>query len=211
MQVTKYEHSCLDIVEGTSRLVVDPGVYSKSFENFMSISAVVVTHEHQDHFDPEKITAIIEQNPDVQIFTTQEVAEKITAHEVIVVHNGTSHQVDDFTLEFFGEQHATIDESYPVCQNTGVLVNGKLYHPGDSLVACPKPYQVLAVPTMAPWLKFSEAVSFIEASPAKTVFPSHNGFINADGEALYDRLFGTICQQTQKTYQFISPGESIEV
>ncbi len=201
----------MDIAEGASRLVIDPGVYSKSFDNFIGISALVITHVHQDHFDQDKVTEIYNQNPDVQIFCTKETAEALKDFTVTVVSNSQRVAVGDFTLEFFGEQHATIDESYPVCQNTGVLVNDKLYYPGDSLVACPKPYQVLAVPTMAPWLKFSEAVPFIEASPAGQVFPSHNGFINSDGQALYDRLFGSVCEQKQKKYQFIAPGETIEV
>lgn len=211
MKITKYEHACLDIEDGASRLIVDPGVYSSSMTDFSDVTAVVITHIHQDHFDVDKVNAIIKANPDVHIFTTQEVAEQLRAKGLIVVGNNTAHQVGDFSLEFFGEQHATIDATMPVCQNSGVLINDKLYYPGDSLVACPKPYNVLAVPTMAPWLKFNEAVPFIEASPASQVFPSHNGFINADGQALYDRLYSTICQQGDKTYKFIAPGESIDV
>jgi L-ascorbate metabolism protein UlaG (beta-lactamase superfamily) len=210
MKITKYEHACLDIVESTTRLVIDPGVYSKSFDNLLSINAVVITHVHQDHFDVDKIKMIVEQNPDVQIFTTKEVAEGLPGIITKVVSPGQVEQAGEFTLEFFGDTHATIDESYPACQNTGVLINNKLYYPGDSLTPCPKPYEVLAVPTMAPWLKFSEASNFIQKSQASQVFPTHNGFINADGQALYDRLLGSVCEQTGKKYQFIKPGESIE-
>lgn len=211
MIITKYEHACLDITDGENRLVIDPGVYSASFENFMNIEAVVITHVHQDHFAPDKVGSIIEQNPEVRIFTTPEVAAQLEGFEVIVVKDGQTEQVGDFQLEFFGDMHATIDESYQVCKNTGVLVNSKLYYPGDSLTPCDKQYEVLAVPTMAPWLKFSEAVPFIEKSPAKTVFPTHNGFINSDGQELYDRLYGTVSQQQNKSYKYLASGESIEV
>lgn len=211
MKITKYEHACLDIKEGGDRLVIDPGVYSASLADFSGITALVITHIHQDHFDIEKVNKIIADNPSVHIFTTQEVAEQIKDGELIVVSNNIEHQVGQFKLEFYGDQHATIDDSYPVCHNTGVLVNEVLYYPGDSLTACPKPYEILAQPTMAPWLKFSEAVPFIEASPASRIFPSHNGFLNSDGQALYDRLFKSVSEQKNKTYQFIAPGESIEV
>lgn len=210
MQIIKLGHAGLDIREGNSRLVVDPGGYTK-LEDTTGITALVITHIHQDHFDEAKAKAIIIDNPELHIFTTQEVADKLPpVKELFVVHSGTSHRVGDFDLEFFGDLHATIDESYPVCQNSAVLVNNKLYYPGDSLTACPKPYTTLAVPTMAPWLKFSDAVPFIEASPATVVFPTHNGFINEDGQALYDRLYGAVCQQANKTYKFIPPFESID-
>jgi L-ascorbate metabolism protein UlaG (beta-lactamase superfamily) len=210
MKITKLAHACLDIREGSSRLVIDPGVYT-TLDDTADITVLVITHIHQDHFDPQKVADIITANPNVHIFTTQEVAEKLPAgKDLFVVYSDTSHHVGDFDLDFFGDMHATIDDSYPPCQNTAVLVNNKLYYPGDSLTACPKPYTVLAVPTMAPWLKFSDAVPFIEASPATYVFPTHNGFINDDGQALYDRLFGTVCQQKTKTYKFIPAYESID-
>jgi L-ascorbate metabolism protein UlaG (beta-lactamase superfamily) len=31
MNITKYEHSCLDVKDKSERLIVDPGVLSKSF------------------------------------------------------------------------------------------------------------------------------------------------------------------------------------
>src|SRR5690606_21767993 len=153
MQITKYEHACLDLLEGNSRLIIDPCVYTNSLVDLKNVTAVVITHVNQDHFDSEKIQKIIEQNTGVHIFSTQEVCDKINASEKIVVHNGLSHEVGDFNLEFFGEQHATIGDSYPAPQTTGVLVDGKLYYPGDSPTTCPKPNTDLAVPTMAPWLK----------------------------------------------------------
>lgn len=209
MNITKYGHACLDIREGDSRLIIDPGVYCE-LPDFDNVAALVVTHMHQDHYDEVKVQKILAANPEVFVFAPQDLATQMPkANNLVIATNGLSQQVDDFHLEFFGDQHATIDESLPVCENASVLVNDTLYYPGDSLTACPKPYTILAVPTMAPWLKFSDAVPFIEASPADTVFPTHNGLINADGQAIYDRLFGTVCQNAGKRYVFLAPGESL--
>lgn len=210
MKITKYTHACLDIREGNSRLLVDPGVYSQ-LPDVDKVTALVVTHMHQDHYDEAKVKQILSANPNVHIFAPGDLASQMPqATNLITVQNGSTHHVGDFNLAFFGDQHATIDESLPVCENASLLVNDTFYYPGDSLTACPKPYKVLAVPTMAPWLKFSDAVPFIEASPATTVFPTHNGFINADGQALYDRLFGAVCENNGKRYVYLAPGESLD-
>lgn len=211
MKLTKFEHSCFDITEGTDRLVIDPGVFSPSLTDFANITALVITHVHPDHFDPEKVSKIIAQNPKVKIFTTQEVAKAIKNPLVTVPETNQEFAVGAFQLEFFGGQHAIIAPSYPVNQNYGVLVNSKFYYPGDSLTVCPKVHQVLAVPVMAPWLKFSETATFIPQNSGTKLFAAHNGFVNADGQALYDRLLGMVVEGSDKTYQFLAPGQSLDI
>lgn len=211
MKLTKLEHSCMDIKEGADRLLIDPGVFSPSAKDFSNVTAVVITHIHPDHFDITKVTKIIEQNPTVKIYTPQEIADEIKDPHVTVPDTNKTYSAGSLALEFFGEQHAVILPSYPVAQNIAVLVNDKLYHPGDSFTDCPKPHTTLSVPVMAPWLKFSEVAEFISRSGATKLIPTHNGFINADGQSLYDRLVGGVAESTGKEYTFLAPGESLEI
>lgn len=211
MQITKYEHACLDVRDGTSRLVIDPGVYSGSFTDLAGIDAVAITHAHADHFDPDKIAAIIAQNPDVHVFATEEVAQQLNHPGVTVPNREEPIAVGNLTLTFYGTEHAMIDPSYPAAQNMGVLVNNVLYYPGDSFTMCPENYQILAVPIHAPWLKFSETADFVRKSSAGKLFPAHNGFINDDGHALYTRLLTNVCTETNKELITLKPTESIEL
>lgn len=211
MKLTKYEHACLDLREGSSRLVIDPGVFSSNFSDYNNVTALVITHVHPDHFDEAKVAKLLDSNPKLQIFTTQEVADKLKSPAVHVPEIYKDYVVGDFTLQFCGGQHATISPSYPDAQNFAVLVNQKLFYPGDSLVQCEKPHTVTAVPAMAPWLKFSEAAEFVEKDTAQMIFPTHNGFINKDGQALYDRLFSATAEGAGKQYQFLAPTTSIEI
>lgn len=210
MNITKYEHACLDIQNGNSRLIIDPGVFSKSMTDFSGIDAIVITHVHPDHFDPDKITKIIAQNPEVRVFTTTEVAKQLANPNVHTPDREQTITVGEISLEFFGEDHAVIDPSYPLAENIGVLINDTLYYPGDSFTTCPKPYDILAIPVHAPWLKFSETADFIRSSSASRLFPTHNGFINEDGHALYDRLLTNVCTETQKELLQLKPGETIQ-
>lgn len=160
MQLTKYEHACLDLNQQGRRLVIDPGVYSQSLQDLQNICAVVITHIHPDHYSPATIQKITKANPDVQIFTTKEVAKDLAALTTQAVSTEKQYSVGPFRLEFFGGQHASISPNYPAAQNYGVLVNDTLYYPGDSLVSCPKPHGTVALPIMALGSSLAKRLTF---------------------------------------------------
>lgn len=68
MKVTKLVHSCLLVEKDGKKILVDPGLYSwqsaavKSTD-FSDISAVAITHNHPDHFNPEFAKVIKEASP----------------------------------------------------------------------------------------------------------------------------------------------------
>jgi L-ascorbate metabolism protein UlaG (beta-lactamase superfamily) len=213
MKLTKLEHACIDISHGSSRLIIDPGVFAESLTNLSNITALVITHVHQDHFNEDKVKQILDQNPDVQVFSTQQTAEKLAGAKVTVPEVGKQYTAGDFNFEFFGGQHDYIfDElQIPQDQNYGVLVNDRLYYPGDSFSPCPKPHTVLAVPCNAPWMKLEEARAFMEADGATTVFPTHYAFTNEAGLGLTNNLLSMRAEAAGKTYTFLKPGESLEI
>jgi L-ascorbate metabolism protein UlaG (beta-lactamase superfamily) len=211
MKLIKWEHACLDIGLQDQRLLIDPSGYAKSLTDFSAITAVVITHVHQDHYSKAILQTIVAKNPAAKIFSTQEVADDAKPLQVTVVKPGQTYSAGLFNLEFFGGQHAIVNPAVPPNQNFGVLVNDTLYYPGDSLDACPKPHKVLALPVMAPWLKVSETLAFIPKNSADLLFPTHNGFINEEGQNMYNRIVGGAAQQDGRSYRFLAPGETLEL
>lgn len=58
MRLTKYTHSCVRVDDDDRHLVIDPGSFSPDGELSTAldgVSAVLLTHEHPDHVDPEAI------------------------------------------------------------------------------------------------------------------------------------------------------------
>ena len=51
MKLTKYEHACFSVEHDGMTLVVDPGNFTTDFIAPEGVIAVVITHEHSDHFD----------------------------------------------------------------------------------------------------------------------------------------------------------------
>lgn len=187
------------------------GMFATSLSDITNVLVVVVTHVHPDHLDPENLGKIISRNPDVKILTTIEVANDLKIPQVETAERNNTYSVGPFQLEFFGEMHAVVSPDFPPPHNIGVLVNENIYYPGDSFTHSPKPYTVLALPIMAPWLKFSDSLEFIKKSPAKTLVPTHNGFINETGEDVYERWFNPACEKLGKTYQRLKPLESLTI
>ena len=67
MKLTKYEHACFTLETAGEVLVVDPGSFTDDFVVTDNIAAIVVTHEHADHFDPDKLAAIYAKNPNLSL------------------------------------------------------------------------------------------------------------------------------------------------
>lgn len=211
MKLTKYEHAALILEEQGAHLVVDPGVLSSSFEAPKNTIAIVITHQHPDHIDPQKIQAILAANPEVQIFSTQDVADAHPDFTFHVIHPSDIQQIGPFKLEFFGGDHAVIHPGTPVVQNVAVLVNETLYYPGDSFTLPHREVQVLAVPAAAPWLKIQEAMDYISAVKPHHVIPTHDAVLSTAGQSFHDMWLKQACEQASSTYRRVLPGESINI
>lgn len=211
MKITKYEHACLAVEENDKTLIIDPGIFSSSLPDLYNVVVVVITHMHQDHFDPDTIKKIAQNNSGLKLFTVNEVAQKIPELNPTVVDKGDEHEAGPFKLEFFGGMHAEIHRSFPRAQNLGVLVNDKLYYPGDSFSLIKKDVEILALPASAPWLKIGQAMDFVAEIKPKKAFPTHNALLSEEGAAIHDRILGETSQKAGVEYQPLFPGQTISV
>ncbi len=210
MKLTKYKHSCFTLEKDGKVLVIDPGAWATDFVAPENVTVVVVSHEHFDHFDPEKLQEIIAKNPEVVIYAPQAVVDQAGDLPIQTAKPGEQVNVSTFSLEFVGGKHATIHaELHQPFENVGVIVNDTLYHPGDSLELPGRAVKVLSTPIIAPWEKVSESVDFLIAVKPEIAFPSHDAFLNENGIQLYDRWHSMAAEKHGITYQRIEG--SIEI
>lgn len=214
MKLTKYEHSCVVLEKGGESLVIDPGIFSSSFEVPRKVVGVVVSHEHPDHFDIEKLKLISESNPDVVIYTNPSVASLIGSYikaRVVGKQSGDGEIVGNFQVQFVGGQHAVIRPSIPLCENLGVIVDDCYYHPGDSYFEPSETYKWLGIPLSAPWAKISETADFVTSSKAKKAFQIHDALLSEAGRMVYDRQIQGVCKDAGIEIHLLKPGEQIEL
>lgn len=208
MKITKHGHACLEIELNGERLLIDPGFYTDSMGYLANVVAVVMTHFHDDHCFEEQIAAIKAKNPDVKLFGPKDVSDKLSGMDVMVVMHGDHHSVGDFQLDFCGDLHQVIHRSIPVCQNTGVMVNSKLYYPGDSYTFPESQPEILAIPTSAPWLRISDVIDFIEVIKPKKAFPTHNALLSEHGHKLQNSRVREFVEKHGGEFRYLEVGDS---
>ena len=211
MKLTKRGHACLELEQSGQKALIDPGFYTEDVSGLTEVVALVITHSHDDHCFEKQVAGRVASNPEMKIFGTSEVAAKLSGFKVTTVYHGDFYQVEGFGFEFFGDMHQIIHESIPLIQNTGVLVNSKLYYPGDSYTKPDVPVEVLACPTSAPWLKIGDVMDFVAAVKPKQSFATHNVLLSDLGHDLNN---GRVKQVTEKhggKFVFLKIGESLNI
>ena len=216
MKLTKLEHAALILELSGKKLYIDPGSFTSALSDTANAVAVVITHEHADHWTPDQLGRIVETNSDLRIFAPAGVARAIGAVnadlDVTTVQAGDVMVVAPFTLRFFGATHAVIHESIPVIDNVGVLVNDELYYAGDAFTI-PEGVQVgtLAVPAAAPWMKISEAMDYIFAIKPKRSFPTHEMLLSRAGKDLSNARFQNVTELSGGEFFPLEPGDSLDL
>lgn len=185
MLITKFGHSCFLVEEGSARFLVDPGNWSEDISELKNIDALFLSHEHQDHSDPEKIKTLVQNNSEMVIYTNPGVGKILTENNLTWTEftNGQSILIKNVSIEAVGEQHAEIYPGLfktPVL-NTGFLFGNKLYYPGDSFTVPNKSVEILALPVCAPWSKTVEVIDFAKSVEPKVCFPVHDGMLKHSG------------------------------
>jgi L-ascorbate metabolism protein UlaG (beta-lactamase superfamily) len=204
VQITHVGHSCVLVEAAGARLLVDPGAFTPGWEEIAGLDAVLVTHEHADHLDPDRFPALLERNPGARVVVEPGVAEQLrgsVGRDVEALAAGATTTVGGLTITGVGGRHAVIHPDIPLIGNVGLLVQADgeptFYHPGDMLTDVPAGVGVLAVPLNAPWCAVKETVEFARAAAAPIAFPVHDALLAPSGRGLYQRLLTQLVPGTE--------------
>lgn len=176
MQITRFGHSCLLVEDGDGRVLLDPGVFSAGFEELRGLTGVLVTHQHADHLDIDRLRRLLAANPDAPLHTDEGSAGQLGDLPVTVVRDGDVLDLGT-PVRVHGSQHAVIHPDIPRVPNVGYRVGERLFTPGDALTVPDDDVEVLGLPTAAPWLKVAEAVELLRAVRPRLAFPVHDAVV----------------------------------
>lgn len=189
MQITHLGHACVLVETAGQRILVDPGNFSDAWHHLTGLDAILATHQHADHFDPDHAPALIAANPGAVVALEAALAGQqadprirpLVAGEQIDLGAGVS-------LRTVGGDHAVIHEDIPRIGNVGLVIEvaggPRFFHPGDALDIAPEGVDVLAVPAHGPWAAMKEHIDFIRAVGAPHGFLIHEGLLSERGWSL---------------------------
>jgi L-ascorbate metabolism protein UlaG (beta-lactamase superfamily) len=208
MQVTHFGHSCVLLDTGAARLLIDPGSFSTGFEGLTGLDAVLVTHQHPDHLDPERLPALLRGNPDARLIVDSGTAGQLGDVDHETVEPGATVTVAGARVEVLGGQHAVIHPDIPRIVNNAYLVDGTHLHPGDALDTVPGDVDVLFLPAAAPWSKISETIEYLRAVAPRAAVPIHQGIL-ANPAVFYGHFDRLGPERT--TFRPLDPGVAISL
>jgi L-ascorbate metabolism protein UlaG (beta-lactamase superfamily) len=215
VHLTRYGHSCLLVEAAGARILVDPGAFSHGFEELTGLDAVLVTHQHPDHIDAERLPLLLEANDGARLVAEPEIAAQLreSGFDATALHPGESVSLAGATVTGAGGEHAEIHADIPLVGNVGMLVSGEgeptLFHPGDSYGATPDGVDVLAIPLTAPWARVGMTVDFARAVGAPALVPIHDAVVSPEGRGIYVRVLSGLLPEAS-TFHDIEQGSAWE-
>lgn len=212
MLLTKMGHACVRLEKNGEVLVIDPGTLTE-YDAIEGAHGVLITHEHPDHLDAERLRAAVTSNPQLEIWTNPSVAHQLGTLDGHVhrVGHGDSFSARGFDIGVHGQQHAVIHPDFPLVANIGFVIDGEIFHPGDAFTVPDMSVNTLLVPTNAPWLKVSEVIDYLrEIRPARA-YSVHDGRLNEHGLGLVDGVLNSRGEELEADCRRLKPGETVQL
>jgi len=194
VQLTWAGHSCARIEQDSFVTVIDPGVISNP-DAADGADALLISHRHLDHYDTTKIAAASAARPGLPIYTNREVATLLeqsgaaTGARVHVIGHGDAFEVGGLNVHCPGEWHAPIYPNIPDVRNTGFLIDGRLFHPGDAFTDPGVPVELLLLQIIGFYTKTSLSADYIRQVKPSRVASIHDATLDATGKAGTDAVF----------------------
>jgi L-ascorbate metabolism protein UlaG (beta-lactamase superfamily) len=195
MLITHLGHSAVLVETDNARILIDPGNFSDAWHRLTDLDAVLLTHQHPDHLDPQQLPSLLAANPAARVLAEPSILDQVAAGELASLGAAAEalpadrqEAVGDVLISAVGGKHAVIHRDLPRIGNVGYVLRSEgqptLFHPGDALDAVPPGVDVLAVPAYGPWAAMKETVDFVRAVGALEGFPIHDGLLNERGFGL---------------------------
>ncbi|WP_406120274.1 MBL fold metallo-hydrolase [Streptomyces sp. NBC_00989] len=211
MKLTKKSHACIRLEKDGRSLVIDPGTFTEE-DAAVGADAILVTHEHLDHFNEDRLRAGLEANPAAEIWTLKSVAGQLSAAfpgRVHTVGHGDTFTAAGFDVQVHGELHAVIHPDIPRITNVGFLVDGgRVFHPGDALTVPDHTVETLMLPVMAPWSKISEVIDYVREVKPQRAYDIHDALLTDLARPIYDMQIGAL---GGAEHLRLAPGEAADL
>lgn len=219
MNVTWLGHAGIRVERDGTTLVVDPGIFCEPRALSAALAdadGLLITHQHPDHFAQEAVAAALAAKPGLEVWTNRSVASLLTGlpNAVHTIGDGDAFAAHGVDVHAYGEWHAEIHRDLPRVHNTGFLIGGRIFHPGDAFTHPGVSVELLLAPLHGPWSSSGEVVDFIRDVKPVRVSPIHDVMLSDVGKSGTDSFLAPERGRgpgTGAPYSRMVVGEAFEV
>jgi len=119
MKITHLGHSAVLVETDGARVLLDPGNLTNAWHGLTDLDAILVTHQHPDHLDPEHVPALIKANPQARVMVEPSIIGLIEDGKLPSlgpadpIHTGEQTAIGDVLVDAVGGHHAIIHHDIP--------------------------------------------------------------------------------------------------
>ena len=197
MDLTKYTHATVALtkqVDGHTRtLLIDPGTYTPNTADLLKAAdAVLITHEHPDHFDADALRAALDARDELQVYGPPAIATALPAHpdQVHAITAGQTIDAAGFSIVAITGDHATVHPEIPLVDNVGYLVDDTVFHPGDAYLRPEHAVDVLLLPVSGPWISTEAAIDYVRDVKPRKAIAIHDIMLSDMGKTSTAKFLG---------------------
>ncbi|MEV5703844.1 MBL fold metallo-hydrolase [Actinoallomurus sp. NPDC052274] len=211
MKLTKLGHACVRLRKDDRAIVIDPGVYTPEADALDGADAILITHEHPDHLDADRLHRAQAERPGLRIFANRAVAEQFPDLRIQQVGHEDRFSVAGFDVQVYGDLHAAGHPDVPQVANSGFLVDGEVFHPGDSLTVPARRVPTLLTPCDAPWLKGAEMVAYLREVAPVRAYSIHDAYVSELGMEVVASWFEVEAERSGADIRVFRTGQTIDL
>lgn len=212
LRITALGHSCVEVDGEAARVVIDPGTWSRDVSKGDSVDHILVTHEHDGHFDAHKVMQLLATNPSARVSLPERAMPLLAGYEERALPAVNKPLlVGDLQIEGIAGKHS---ESADIENVAYMLTDGhgcRLLHPGDQLdVVVPPKMDVLLLPIHSTWLRVSQVIDMLHRVSPRQWVPIHDSLLSPVGRREYLDEISRVAPQMSRMVD-IGLGETVEI
>lgn len=211
MKLTKFGHACVRLEKDSRSLIIDPGAMTPEPGILEGVDTILITHEHFDHFEVDRLVTAADRNPHLAIYTCPGVARHLPqlGERVQVVNNGDKFSASGFEISVLGKKHHFSHPDVPPVDNIGFAIDEEVFHPGDALTVLEIP--TLLAPGQAPWMTAPDLISYLRKIKPARAYAIHDGLLNDWGIKVLESVLSSEAEKLGADIRRLKPGESVEL